>query len=993
MKRQNLLLASTMFMSLAAFAVSASAQQATTTEKEATEAKKEEKIEEVVVTGSRLRRAEFTSASPVQIITSERSTLVGLSDTTKVLQGSTIAATASQIDNSYTGFLVTGGPGSNTISLRGLGSNRTLVLLNGRRVGPAGVGGRIGPTDLNSIPNSVIDRTEILTDGASSIYGSDAIAGVVNIITKKNYSGGNATAFVSLPEESGGETRSFNISQGFTTDRFYGAIAADYYKQSALRYSDRESFACPQDRFTDANTGARLDLTYPDGSYKCTLGFFSGAMTATGTGRRYVYKDGAVAGGGYLADDLAGLHRVNATYTSAQSANWLALTRASRAENPTEDPRWLSKTLISPVERKSISFFGGYDLTGNTEVYFEYQFNNRTSRQDSWRQLFPTVAIGNPNNVFRTGNPNGYPASAVQPVIIIPYNSTQDINYRRAVVGIKGIFPDFGTLKNWTWDVYGQSSHSVGTYGIDTVYNDRVLATSAYATACNTAVLISATSCPTGGIAWTSKDVLAGNFTQAQKDFLFFTEYGKTTYRQQYVEADFSGDLFELPAGTVGATVGFMYRKESINDTPGTEAQRGNYWGLSTAVITKGEDTIKEAFYELGIPVLKGLPFVDSLTVGVSGRYSDYDSYGASDTYKVSANWVINSAWRLRASQGNSFRAPALYELFLGDLLSFSAQTAIDPCYQWGTKTDAALRANCAAQGIPDTYTSSNPTTGTGYSSASVYAGGGAGILQAETSDNRTVGLIFTPSSVKVQVAVDFFETKINNQVAQFGVANILNACYTSPNLSSPFCTLFKRDLTPGSSTIYMIQQVDNNYVNIAEQFMRGFDLKIYYDHTFGPVKMRIENQSSFIRKWTQILLPGAAPQDNLTFGVGSPEVVSNNNIRFDYKDYTLNWNTSMVGASSMREWYGTDCYTGALLGYTAANYCYDMHTEFYANHTISLRKRFDKWSVTGTIRNITNESAPSITSGTATRVGNAALTSQYDFLGRTFTLNVSRSW
>ncbi|OYW83140.1 MAG: hypothetical protein B7Z26_01365, partial [Asticcacaulis sp. 32-58-5] len=482
-------------------------------------------------------------------------------------------------------------------------------------------------------------------------------------------------------------------------------------------------------------------------------------------------------------------------------------------------------------------------------------------------------------------------------------------------------------------------------------------------------------------------------FTAEETAFLFFYEQGKTSYRQKYIEADFAGDILELPAGTMSGTFGFAYREEALNDTPGIQAQNSNYWGLTTAGITKGDDSIKEAFLELGVPVLKGLPLAERLDFTVSGRYSDYKSYGDSTTYKAAVNWAITKEWRVRASEGTSFRAPGLYELYLGNQLGFLGQSAIDPCYDYSDSTNTTLIANCASQGIPDNYLSANLTTGTPYSSAQVYSGGGAGILEAETSKNRTVGLIWTPSFDKLQVAIDFFETKIDNQITQFGAANILSACYTSTNLSSPFCSLFQRDLAAGSSTQFMITSVNNNYVNVAEQFMRGFDLTLNYEHAFGPVKMRIESENSFIRKWTYRLLDGSDTEDYLLFGVGYPEYVGNLNTRFDYKDYTLNWNVVMVGESSVFDYYEQNCYSGTLYGVSGQNYCYDMNTEFYANHNVSLRKRFDNWSVTATVRNLLDESPPLISSGTATRLGNAALTSQYDFFGRAFTLQVSRRW
>ena len=182
------------------------AQQAQPSGDQSDETKAEEAstVEDVVVTGSRIRRNEFTSSAPIQVITSEQSTLEGLVDTTQILQESSVASGSFQTNNQLTGFVTTGGPGANSISLRGLGASRTLVLLNGRRVGPAGVQGTVGPVDLNVIPSSIIERVEILKDGASSIYGSDAVAGVINIITKSNLDGAVLDVYANQPFQQGG---------------------------------------------------------------------------------------------------------------------------------------------------------------------------------------------------------------------------------------------------------------------------------------------------------------------------------------------------------------------------------------------------------------------------------------------------------------------------------------------------------------------------------------------------------------------------------------------------------------------------------------------------------------------------------------------------------------------------------------------------------------------------------------------------------------------
>ena len=196
----------------------AMAQEAQQTETEAeattTSSKSATQLETITVTGSRIGRDVFNSVSPVQVITREETTLAGFNSTAAALQSNQVTGGTSQINNAFGGYVTNGGPGANTLSLRGLGATRTLILLNGRRVAPAGSRGSVGSADLNVLPNAMIDRVEILKDGASSIYGSDAVAGVVNLITKKTIDGVNFEAQHNATEAGGGDERRYSITFG-----------------------------------------------------------------------------------------------------------------------------------------------------------------------------------------------------------------------------------------------------------------------------------------------------------------------------------------------------------------------------------------------------------------------------------------------------------------------------------------------------------------------------------------------------------------------------------------------------------------------------------------------------------------------------------------------------------------------------------------------------------------------------------------------------------
>jgi iron complex outermembrane receptor protein len=940
-------------------------------------------VEAVVVTGTRIRRNEFTSSAPIQVITAEQSTLEGLVDTAEILQQSTIASGSFQTNNQLTGFVVSGGPGANTISLRGLGASRTLVLLNGRRVPPAGVRGQVGPVDLNVIPQSVVERIEILKDGASSVYGSDAVAGVINIITKTNLDGAVLDIYGNQSFAGGGQQMRVSGAWGTTFDRGYFNVAGDYFEQKELRVGDRDDTACAADYVFDATTRRRLDYTDVDTGKTFCFNLVNNAIsTSIGTFQ-------------YLRPGF-----VYPTAAEGNNSPFPDLARQARAGYPNtfpyanyQSPLYGRASAISPAKRYSLYSTAGFDLTDNIEAYGELLINRRESNQHGVRQLFPQIANGsatfggdiNPNNRF--GNTVG----VVQPIIALKSDAEQTVDYFRVLGGLRGDFQGF--LNGWSWDLYAQHGKSSGDYTNDIIYNDRVEAVTAYSSYCEqAAITISGGQCssiPATGIDFTSSRVLQGNFTAEEAAFLFGRETGHTDYEQTIVEGSMTGDVFQLPAGAVGAAVGFTWRKDKLDDTPGLNARNGNLWGQTSAGRTAGEDTVRELFGEVEVPLIKGAPFVESLDLQLSGRYTDYDSYGSNTTHKIGLNWAITPHWRLRATQGTSFRAPALYELFLANQTGFLGQGNIDPCINYQDNSDPQIQANCAAAGIPEGYTAA------GGSSALIITGGGAGVLTAETSKAKTIGLIWTPDFLNLSVAVDYFDIEVNGEVRQFGAANILNQCYSSSNFpSNGFCSLFVRD----PSTNYIVS-VNDSYVNVANQVNRGIDLTVRYQHEFDLGRLTIDSQFTWQIEDTTQLLGTTAPED-FNGSTTEPDFTGQVNTRFDRGDWTFFWGIDMIGKTSDTELFGGDVFSFTRYACVApscspvvnpALVYFKQGTEFTAYHDFSVRRKFDDWTLQVGIQNAFDERPPSQSTGQF-RLGTAAL-NLYDVIGRRAFINVSKRW
>ncbi|RZJ04150.1 MAG: TonB-dependent receptor [Brevundimonas sp.] len=943
-------------------------------------------LDEVIVTGSRIRRSEFTSTQPVQIITSEEATLEGMVDTSEILQGSTAAATAGQINNYFTGFVTTGGPGVNTISLRGLGAQRTLVLINGRRAGPAGSRGTVGAVDLNTIPSSLIERVEILTDGASSIYGSDAVAGVINIITKQNLDGGSVDVYASQPIESGGEEYQASAGYGWTFDKGYLSLGADYYERRPLLFGDRDFFRCPQQVFyEDPAFKRRADVIDPaTGDYKCstiTAGLFTLYGGPFGAGTDYAPDAAAVAGGGPTGCDLTGFRQVVAFTTGAgacavTAARGTEFRRLMNARTPTDTPRYATRTAVSPVTRTSISAFGGYDITPDIEVFGELLLTRRESAQESFRQLFPAIAGLQGAAATQPRNPFG---RVYDFTIAAPSNNDQQVDYTRAVWGARGTL---NVGRGFDWDLVAQYSKSSADYGSTFLYGDRFLA-SLGADGCNEAVLKTATACPTGGVDYYSPAAINGDLSQVDRDFLLGYEVGSTEYIHKYIEGSVSGELFDLPAGPVGAAFGFQYRREFINDVPGAQERGANFAGSTAAVITTGSDQVTEIFGELEIPILRDLPFFNRLTVNVSGRQSEYESYGSSSTYKVGFNWALTSWFRIRGSEGTSFRAPALYEQFLGNQSGFLSQATVDPCRSWGLSTNEVLRANCAADGVPADWGL------TATSSATVITGGGRDNLTPETAESQSLGVIWTPSFVDLSVALDYFNIEIKDQVAQFGAANIVGGCYRSLEFASePLCDLFVRNPNGAAIRPNEIVTIQNNYVNISRQQSEGLDLTARYNKEFSFGDLTLSGRASYIINWESQLRTASVPSQ-INDQIGNPDWVANVSARFDRNDWTVFWTLDYTPEVSNDRFFTTNATT-----FFGAPIFVDRTEEEYMVQTVSVRKRMDKWTAQVGIRNLFDEIPHATSNSSGGRgAGNVPLSSQYDYLGRRVFLNISRTF
>lgn len=929
----------------------------------------------VIVTGSHIRRDEFTSSSPIQILTAEAATMEGLIDTGDILQSASVASGSVQLNNRFGAFVVEGGTGVRPVSLRGLGAQRSLVIVNGRRAGPSGTRGQVGSFDLNVIPDSIVQRYEILKDGASSIYGSDAVAGVVNIITRTAIDGPELTFEYTMPAESGGESFDISGATGFNFDRGNIVLAAQAQFREPIRLADRDFLSCQRDLIRDSsgNLLDRDDRGVMSGTpYDNCENLYANTFIDALGGTRYIEApDGVTIG------PVAGYRpRMNGRYDDPGGEAYY--------EDQIFFPQANQEMVQAEVERQSVFLTTDFEtgILGGANWRNEVLMTRRKTTSERWRQFFPLVgtAAFAPFGYYYPNDPtweSSFPTTIAQPVIPYPSNQVIEVGYRSLATTLEGEFG--GRMSGWAWTLDGIYSHSDGTYRSNAIQASR------------SGALFDDLDPPQ--FDYMSPTILRGDYGQSFIDAIGADIVGNTTYNQYVVSGVLTGDIGSLPAGDVAMAFGFEYRDFEIDDQPDPLSQADDIWGQSTALATTGNDHVSELFAEIDIPLVAGKRGVEELTLDLSWRTFDYKSYGSDNVWKAGLNWQVIPALRFRATQGTSYRAPALFELFLGNQTGFQQQRNIDPCIDWGQSSNENIRANCAADGVPPDYPG-------GASSALIVSGGGFGVLNAETSDAKTFGVIITPAAGNVSVALDYFEIEVNDEVAQLGPGTILGGCYGAPVFPNGFCNLFTRDpgANPSSPDAYRIIQVNDSFINVNNQISEGWDVTVRYERDLDFGTFLMEAQGSYtLQDVIYLFDPGVASgfdSNDFNGTFGDPTFTMDMRFAFQRNDWTFNWYVDFINGMD------NSIFADPVIAFPPGYFGFDgahrvVTTPSYRYHDVSVRWEGPATTVIFGVSNITDEDPPLVSDGsTPFRFGNIPFTAtQYDLLGRSGFVSITKEF
>lgn len=909
--------------------------------------------QDVVVTGSRIRSPNLESAIPVTTVTGEEFFETGQVSIGDVLNElPQLRSTFSQQNS--TRFL--GTRGINLLDLRGLGSQRTLVLQNGRRHVPGDVLNNAVSPDVNTFPTDLIERVDVTTGGNSAIYGSDAIAGVVNFILKDDFEGLQlrGQSGVSKYDDAGNQYVSLLAGTNFSEGRGNIAVNLEYAHQQRFFANQRPGLR-QANGFVVVDTDPAGSDGVPDRQFYRDI---RGATISLGGLIQFPGGPNARFGRDALGNAYVGAYFFNPDGTLTQQTG----TRVGLAPNGSfiggngYSGREGQLIALSPqLDRYSANLIGHYEISPAFVPFIEAKYVRSEAFGSVSGPLFSqgtTLGDFTPNPADPTGatflpnretprldnpylNPQARAVIEQQRALsgLTSSNATRislrrnfvELGIRdeeirretyRAVVGVRGDFND-----DWNYEIsanYGehrernliQGNVNVQRYllAIDTTRNaagqivcrSQVDPTAAYGLAG-----VSGTSAEQAAIL--AADVAAcrplnpfgeGNIDPATRQYLLVDSLATGKIKQFVASGFVAGDLsqlFELPGGPIGFSVGAEYRRERVNYDLDDLTQAGYAFYNAIPAFTAPAFEVKEAFGEVRVPLLKDLPFIKELTVSGSGRVADYK--GATGTvfaYDARVEYAPVQDLRFRAAYSRSVRAPNLVELYSAESQNF-APAFTDPCSERNIGAGSATRpANCNAAGRPAGYDFV-------YSESLQTRSGGNPLLTEEKSTSYTIGGVFQPTFAPgFSLTVDYFDIKVDNVISSVTAQDIVDNCYDATDLNNQFCALFQRAGAGGGPVGEIPFRILEgsllaSTLNFAKLKARGIDTAVSYRRNFeggsfgiNAIWTRTLQRDDFLDlanpdRADQILLELGDPRDqvNLNMNVGIGPVTFGYQARF----------------------------------------------------------------------------------------------------------------
>ncbi|HEX8420127.1 MAG TPA: TonB-dependent receptor [Sphingomonas sp.] len=804
---------------------------------------------DIIITGSRIARPELDNPNPVEVISAERIERSGDTNLTEFLRDSPalVGSLSDQLNSGSNASFQS--VGVNLLNLRNLGTQRTLVLINGRRHVNAFPGEN--SVDTNTIPIDLIERVDVLTGGVSAIYGADGVSGVVNFVLKRKFEGLRARTQFGISElgDAGNRYGSLLVGKNFAADR--GNITFSYEYNDADRLSERK-------RSYLGDATKRLELLrdpadFPDNPNVPDRILFNNVSWADSA------PNGAVDVDFDGVPDFEGGGRVYDRGIPLASTGGRAINSTSNTPNAGYfgDQR-------PAIERHNFNVLSSFEFSPAARLFVEGKY----VKTRAYTEAQPSFDFG---TYLRPDNPyliDQFGALAPDGAFVNRDNYDFGTNRQRAsrdtirsVIGFDGDLTQGAGSGNLHYEVsyvFGRAS-SRATYengrvtdryyaALDAVPNP---ATGQVTCRINLAGEMVIDQNNYGGVAQVQGVTVNGaplSFSpgqclplnilgegvssQAAIDFVFVDSTNRAHSTQHVLSGTLSGDLgflFELPGGAIGVAAGGEYRKESTRSTPSAFQQAGYFDGGSAILASGGSYDVKEAYAEINVPLLKDLPFVQSLSLGGAVRYSDYSTIGSTLTWKIDGTYSPVRDITVRGTYSQAVRAPNITELFSPQQGIFAFLS--DPCDPIFIGEGTQYRvANCQAvltnAGLTPTQIANfSPSTDAEQSTGQPGLTGGNPDLSEETARTWTAGVVLRPSFLpNFSLTADWYNIKLKNAINTPDVNNVFELCVDQPTIANQFCSQFTRNSANGFINSFVVQAQ-----NVAAFTTSGLEIGLSY--------------------------------------------------------------------------------------------------------------------------------------------------------------------